>query len=105
MKAAGTLSSYLVLYNSVINAAVLIMHNEILAYPPFLQACYVASGVNTDMEFFASTQLDGDSSEGWATAFLWDLYDKNNEINYGNKALGAPKHGDYVCESGTSLCK
>jgi hypothetical protein len=97
---AGTLSAIQVVYNSVINAAVLIIGNQILGtYNPTLFTCYLAPPQpNTNMDYFVSAQRDGDSSEGWATAFLFDLYDGNNEDNFNtlDNTLGAVGHGDAV---------
>lgn len=101
----GTLNSVQVLYNSAVNAALLLMRSYFDPnYDPNLHACYLAPPavgppVDVDMDTFISTQTDGDSSEGWTTAFLLDLMDFVNENNNGGQdgSAGSVDHGDYVC--------
>jgi hypothetical protein len=88
-----------VIFNSAVNAAVFLLRIGVFggAYNPFLQACYVASGMDTNMDVFESAQLNGDTSEGWTTAFLLDLIDTVNEVNNGiNNNFGRALHGDMV---------
>lgn len=103
--APGTLTTTEVIYNSVINIAVILASNIILggAYDPLLYSCYVAPPtvgppVNIDMDLFVSAQIQGDDSEGWTTAFLLDMFDANDEGNFNtmDNTLGAVDHGDVV---------
>jgi hypothetical protein len=97
MQAVST--SVPVIFNSAINAALLKMRNTAFGgpYDPYLRSCYVAGGADVNMDVFYSAQTNGDTSEGWTTAFLLDLMDTVNEANNGNDGgFGRIDHGDLV---------